>query len=94
MEDNTCINLLNELNLAISFALIGNVDNPQAKILNVKYDWNTVRLKLPQTENFEKNWLTKIRITFIDFTLNAQYTQSKLKRSELRLPSDFFKPFN
>jgi hypothetical protein len=84
--------LANELRIGIYFALVGNTNNPQAKILNIRYDWQTKNIKFP-TVLLNDSWLIRTRITFLNFTLNPEYTQSKLKRTNLVLPEDFFKPF-
>lgn len=89
------MNLISELKIAISYALVGNIDNPQAKILNVRYDWETTDLRLPDVNLlFTRDLLIRTRVTFLDFSLNPEYTQSILKRSNLVLPTDFFKPFS
>ena len=84
-------------NINIAYANEGNINNPQAKILYVSYDWSettAVREQCSSQSCKIKNTNLKVstRVTFVDVSQPPLYSETKVPQPQATVPDNFFYP--
>lgn len=96
--DGTCKGLRLNLGIRIAFANEGNINNPQAKILYVGYDWTVltdieIRCQTPDCLNkYPKSLVLTTKITFVDVSQPPLYAESQINKPQATVPDNFFYP--
>jgi hypothetical protein len=87
-----CDIIVPSLNITISYAFVGSVDFPQAKITGVLYELGeSVSIS---KERASKAFTITTTVTFRDTTAPPVMSVAKWPVISVRLPKDFFYPFS
>lgn len=97
-----CNNFPTSMNIQIIYANVGAINNPQAQIIGVKYDYIVTTIlfqcKAPYCQPSTTNLLQRFPITtsvrFVDASSPAVGTYGAIPQGTVRLPNDFFYPFS
>jgi hypothetical protein len=80
------------MDVNIAYALVGSVNNPQAKILKVGLNWDRSDSQF-KCENCEHQIRLESRVTFLDLTLSPFKVEAKIPKLKNVLSANFFEPF-
>lgn len=95
-EPNECNKLINGVNIVIGYAMVGNVNNPQARIVQVVYNWNKIDFKSKcETSGVDCKESIKLfsKVTHVDLSVDPYTMFARLPSTNPIVSEQFFYPF-
>ncbi len=96
--NGVCNQMITSASILVAYANVGNIANPQPKIVYVGYTWGSLQSlryqcndQLCTTQSI--NVLVSTQVSFVDVSQPPNYIETNIVVPYVRLPQDFFYPF-